>query len=213
MPPVASKILAAVKAYALGIRAASPSLQPTIKDMPAYVYTVLAVGWALWFAAFPRKWNQRAVSRSDHRSHWGLLLQVIAYVLIWQGHFWLRHPALWRTVLSAVLFVLAALLSWTATTALGIHLRFEAAVSDGHELVRTGPYALVRHPIYASMLAVLLATGVIVTPGPLFFAALVIFIIGTEIRVRTEDNLLASHFGNEFQTYKQAVPAYIPLIR
>ena len=181
--------------------------------MPIYVYVILAAGWALWFAAFPRKWNQRAVSRSDRRSHWGLLLQVIAYVLIWQGYFWFRNPALWRTVLSTVLFVLAALLSWTATNALGVHLRFEAAVSDGHELIRTGPYAIVRHPIYASMLAVLLATGTLLTPWRLFAVALVVFLIGTEIRVQTEDKLLASHFGDEFWDYRKSVSAYIPLVR
>jgi protein-S-isoprenylcysteine O-methyltransferase Ste14 len=33
-----------------------------------------------------------------------------------------------------------------------------------HQLVRTGPYAVVRHPIYASLLAMLLATVVLLTP-------------------------------------------------
>ncbi len=112
-----------------------------------------------------------------------------------------------------VLFAIGALLSWTATNALGVHLRFEAAVSDGHELVRSGPYAIVRHPIYASMLAVLLATGILVTPWRLFVAALIVFLIGTEIRVQTEDNLPASHFGNEFGDYRKRVSAYIPLVR
>jgi protein-S-isoprenylcysteine O-methyltransferase Ste14 len=37
--------------------------------------------------------------------------------------------------------------------------------------------------------------------------------VGTEIRVRTEENLLASQFGDEFQDYKREVPAYIPFLR
>jgi protein-S-isoprenylcysteine O-methyltransferase Ste14 len=42
--------------------------------------------------------------------------------------------------------------------------------------------------------------------------SLIFFIIGTEIRVRTEEKLLASHFGEEFQKYKKNVPAYIPFL-
>jgi protein-S-isoprenylcysteine O-methyltransferase Ste14 len=36
---------------------------------------------------------------------------------------------------------------------------------------------------------------------------------GTEIRVRSEDRLLASRFGEEFQAYRKTVKAYIPFIR
>lgn len=181
--------------------------------MPVYVYVILAAGWVVWFAPFLRRWNQRAASKSDHRSRWGMLLEFIAYVMVWQGYFRLHHAAAWRVWVSVVLFAIGALLSWTATNALGIHLRFEAAVSDGHELIRSGPYAIVRHPIYASMLAVLLATGIVLTPWRLFAAALVVFLIGTEIRVQTEDNLLASHFGSEFSEYRKNVSAYIPMVR
>jgi protein-S-isoprenylcysteine O-methyltransferase Ste14 len=43
-------------------------------------------------------------------------------------------------------------------------------------------------------------------------AALLFFIVGTEIRVRAEDRLLASHFGEEFTAYRSRVRAYIPFI-
>jgi protein-S-isoprenylcysteine O-methyltransferase Ste14 len=47
----------------------------------------------------------------------------------------------------------------------------------------------------------------------LFLAALAVFVIGTEIRVRTEEKLLASHFGEEFTNYKRSTPAYIPFLK
>lgn len=184
-----------------------------METMQVYVYVILAVGWLLWFVPFFRKWNMSETRTRDRRSRWGLLLQVVAYALLWLGRFWLNQPALWRVVLSAVLMAVAALLSWTATKALGKQLRFVAAVGDDHELIRTGPYAVIRHPIYASMLAVFLGTGVVITPTALFLPAVVLFLIGTEIRVRTEDHLLASHFGDQFDAYRQSVSAYIPLIR
>lgn len=181
--------------------------------MPIYVYVILAVGWCVWFAPFLRKWNQGEARSTDHRSRWGMLLQAVAYVLLWQVYLWRAHPARWRVGLSVVLMAVASWLSWTATKELGRHLRFVAAIGDDHELIRTGPYAVIRHPIYASMLAIFLGTAVIAAPAMLFLSAMVIFLIGTEIRVQTEDRLLAAHFGEQFQSYCRSVSAYVPLVR
>jgi protein-S-isoprenylcysteine O-methyltransferase Ste14 len=63
------------------------------------------------------------------------------------------------------------------------------------------------------MLCVLLATGFVVTPPPLFLLAIVVFVFGTEIRVRIEDKLLASQFGDTFEQYRRNVPAYIPFLK
>jgi protein-S-isoprenylcysteine O-methyltransferase Ste14 len=40
-----------------------------------------------------------------------------------------------------------------------------------------------------------------------------VFLIGTEIRVRIEVQLLASQFGDKFQQYQRSVPAYIPFLK
>src|SRR5216684_3347570 len=85
-------------------------------------------------------------------------------------------------------------------------------VAIGYSLLWQGKFC-VRHPIYTSMLCVLLATGFVVTPLPLFLLAIVVFVFGTEIRVRIEDNLLASQFGETFHQYQQNVPAYIPFLK
>lgn len=177
-------------------------------------YIILASGWLLWFLPFPLTgWNSRTPDRRDNRARWGLILEGIAYVLLWQGEFWTRSPEPWRIACSVLFFALAAFLSWTATRALGRHLRFDAALTSDHELVRTGPYRIVRHPIYTSMFCLLLGTGFMVTPPLLFLVAIILFIGGTEIRVRIEDTLLASRFGDKFRAYQRSVSAYIPLVR
>ena len=79
--------------------------------------------------------------------------------------------------------------------------------------MRTGPYALVRHPIYTSMLAMLLVTLLVLTPWPWAVVALAVFVGGTEIRVHTEDKLLESRFGEEFRRYRSSVRAYVPFVR
>jgi protein-S-isoprenylcysteine O-methyltransferase Ste14 len=62
------------------------------------------------------------------------------------------------------------------------------------------------------MLLALCAIAVIMTGWKLFVPALLLFVIGTEIRVRIEERLLASRFGEEFKEYKRSVPAYIPFL-
>ena len=104
-------------------------------------------------------------------------------------------------------------LMWTAITHLGCQFRIQAGLYHDHQLVRSGPYSLVRHPIYAGLLAVTLATGLLQAPWPWVLVALAVFVAGTEIRVRTEDRLLASRFGAEFAEYKKTVPAYLPFVR
>jgi protein-S-isoprenylcysteine O-methyltransferase Ste14 len=182
--------------------------------MPVYAYIILAVGWLFWFLPFPLKgWTHGTPQKKDNRARWGLLLHVISYVLLWQEHFWTASPAPWRIAFSVIFFALAVLLSWTSTNALGKHLRFDAALSTDHELVQSGAYSVLRHPIYSSMLCLLLGTGFMISPAILFIPAILIFLVGTEIRVRVEDSLLGSHFGDQFRRYQQNVSAYIPLVR
>lgn len=178
-------------------------------------YLLISISWLIWFLPFllgGRREKTETTAR-DRRSLWGILLQGVGYALLWQGQFWLRSPELWRLLPAILFYVLASLLSWTGARALGKHWRFQAALKADHQLVRTGPYRFLRHPIYTSMLCMLLATGLMLTPWLLFAIALVIFLAGTEIRVRIEDGLLASRFGEEFQAYRKEVPAYIPLVR
>jgi protein-S-isoprenylcysteine O-methyltransferase Ste14 len=62
-------------------------------------------------------------------------------------------------------------------------------------------------------MCVLAATGVMMAAWYLLLAGLVVFLIGTEIRMRTEDALLESRFGDEFRRYRRAVPGFIPFVK
>jgi protein-S-isoprenylcysteine O-methyltransferase Ste14 len=64
------------------------------------------------------------------------------------------------------------------------------------------------------MLCLLLGTGFLITPLPVLLLSVVpLFMIGTEIRVRVEDALLAANLGESFQEYKHGVPACIPFLK
>jgi protein-S-isoprenylcysteine O-methyltransferase Ste14 len=180
--------------------------------MPLYAYVVILAGTVLWLSPFVSRFNFGGVQTIDRRARWGILLELIAYSLLWQGSFWTRSPQTWQVAMSVLLFALANLLSWSGTMALGRQWRLDAALGADHELVRSGPYRLVRHPIYTSLLCVILGTGVITASVPMLLVSLVLFVIGTEIRVRVEDGLLATRFGGEFQNYRRSTARYIPVL-
>jgi len=175
---------------------------------------MLGVAWVVWLTPFvlARRNAQRA-QQVDLRARWGIVVVAIAYSLIWQGHFWERQLPPWGIVLSISALALGCVLSWSGTRFLGRQWRVDAGLNADHELVRSGPYRFVRHPIYASMLCVFIGTALMLTSLVLFLPALVLFILGTEIRVRIEDRLLASRFGEQFSQYQKSVPAYIPFLR
>jgi len=182
--------------------------------MPAYAYGILAVGWLIWLTPFFRaKQAEKPAKQVDRRARWGILLVGISFCLLWQGRFWERSPRPWQTALSILFFATGSLLSWTGASALGRQWRIDAGLSADHELITSGPYRFVRHPIYTSMLGVILGTGSLITPWWLLLPSLLLFVIGTEIRVRIEDHLLASQFGDRFLEYQRRVPAYIPFLK
>jgi len=181
--------------------------------MPDYALAILPAGWVLWMAPFLLMKRAGAPAKLDRRARWGILLEGLGFACVWFGPFWTRHPEAWRIALAAPFFLLGSLLSWTAARALGRHWRIDAGLNQDHELVRTGPYRMVRHPIYASMLSMLIATGLAIALWPLFAVGVVLFVIGTEIRVGIEDALLLSRFGDQFRDYQRSVAAYIPWVR
>jgi protein-S-isoprenylcysteine O-methyltransferase Ste14 len=78
---------------------------------------------------------------------------------------------------------------------------------------RPRPYAVVRHPIYTSLFATMMATGLLLTRWPLLLLAAALYLAGTEIRIRAEESLLRARFGDPFEEYRRRVPAYLPFVR
>jgi protein-S-isoprenylcysteine O-methyltransferase Ste14 len=114
----------------------------------------------------------------------------------------------WIGVALSVLGIVFSL--WSVMT-LGRHYDLVLEVHQDHELVRRGPYALVRHPVYTGLglhfagacLAtgnLLLIAGTLLVSYPAFYA-----------RARAEERLLRSRFGAEYEKYAREVPMLVPL--
>lgn len=180
-------------------------------------WIALMVCWFAWAYPFifraPHRQKRESISASG-ATLVGLMLEGISIFIAFVFRLPDDQPAGFiRMPLSLICGPIAALLSWDAVAHLGRQFRVTAGIYHDHELVTTGPYAIVRHPIYTSLLAILLCTLLLLTPWPWIFVSLVFFVSGTEVRVRAEDQLLASRFGEAFERYRKSAPAYIPFVR
>lgn len=81
----------------------------------------------------------------------------------------------------------------------------------GHELVQTGPYAIVRHPIYAGILLAMIGTAL--TEGRLAsYVGLVAGFVAIMIRVGIEEQLMSRHFPKTYEAYQRRTSKLVPFI-
>ena len=187
--------------------------------------TVAVLGAWVSFAAiflFRRPAPASPETSRDPMGTVGILLEGVGFGVVWS----LRRPpgaplfeapfpllVLLTAVLAALAVALAAgsvaLTLWSVRT-LGRQWALAARLVEGHELVTGGPYRYVRNPIYAGLLGMLLATGIAWSrPLGLVLGALV-FCAGTVVRIRAEERLLRTAFGERWEAWAGRTPALVP---
>jgi protein-S-isoprenylcysteine O-methyltransferase Ste14 len=188
-----------------------------ISPLWAYALVELFLCWIAWALAFrkPRKLaaGKEKVVRAP-ASRWGIFLVGCGFACVWAFVHPVGFHKSWESLVFSMLIAPpSVVLAWGATRHLGKQWRYEAALSEDHELIQTGPYRWIRHPIYASMLGMLTSTGAAWTWWPMWIAGTILFVTGTEIRIAAEERLLSERFRESFQSYRTRVRAYIPFVR
>lgn len=192
-------------------------------DTPALVaLAVVALSWVGFGAILivGKKGAARTAAKRETRSHLGFLLQCTGYGVCFAFHRPSFSPLVPNSeigdvTLAALVVAIAVASEWfcfDAARTLGKQWALVARVIPGHELIQQGPYAVVRNPIYLAMLGNLLATGLAVSRWEALIAGMVVFAIGTEVRIRSEEKLLREAFGSQFEDYARRVPAFFPRV-
>ncbi len=103
----------------------------------------------------------------------------------------------------AVAFIGVGFAIW-ARRHLGGNWSGDVTIKKGHTLTKTGPYALVRHPIYFGIF--LIVAGCAIYLGTASAALAVAFgALFVAYRVSTEERLMKAEFGREWELYKKEV--------
>ena len=188
--------------------------------LPLLVFVVVLLSWLAFMVVFltHKKPPSGPEQKRESKSIIGIALQGAGYAIIWTIHRrYFSSIADMNRVLEIILAVFTCFLAigsvWlvmAAVKTLGKQWSLAARVVEDHKLVTEGPYKFVRNPIYTGMLGMLLATGVAVGHWIGLLAGLIVFALGTLIRVRSEEKLLRGAFGEQFEKYARSVPAILP---
>ena len=183
------------------------------------IITALWLAWALFWllAALSNKTTQRRESPGSRLAH-VLPLLAGAVLIAWRTLPWpwlaLRlWPVSFSTYCIGVALLVAGLaFSVWARVHLGRNWSGSVTVKQGHELIRSGPYAWVRHPIYTGLLSALLGT-VIVSGTVRAVIGFAIIAAALLRKLRIEEGFMRETFPGVYERYCAEVPALIPFTK
>ena len=101
-------------------------------------------------------------------------------------------------------------LRWSAIAALGKFWSLHVEIRENHQFVETGPFRVVRHPTYFSMILELLAFTLIFSAWWMSLVIPLLFVPALILRLRLEEPALVEKFGDTYRDYQRRVPMLIP---
>jgi protein-S-isoprenylcysteine O-methyltransferase Ste14 len=177
--------------------------------------TVAVITFVLVVAALFTQGNLSPGEREDRANRWVLAVflpigLIGAYLPAWcdRSEFWTIDGDVVRW-LGVVLYAAGGALRLWPVFVLGRRFSGLVAIQPGHRLVTDGIYGVVRHPSYLGLLVNMLGWALAFrsTLGVLLTALTVLILVG---RIRSEETLLRSQFGAEYDAYRARTSRLIP---
>jgi protein-S-isoprenylcysteine O-methyltransferase Ste14 len=187
----------------------------TTMQICSLLWTFLLLVWAIaWLRT--KRTQERAPFGS--RLSYGVPVVVACWLLFRDNlpFTWLQNQIIPKNI-----YTEAAAITITALgIALAIWARFylgqnwssAPTVKVGHELIRTGPYAWVRHPIYSGLILAMIGTA-IARREPRGFVSVVLLWLAFLIKSRIEEQFMRKTFGPDYEAYSKSTGALIPRLR
>jgi protein-S-isoprenylcysteine O-methyltransferase Ste14 len=181
--------------------------------LPALVlWLIFSAYWSIaGFNAAPTATSESRASTVVHQ----VLLNGALILLIWEapgltGWF---LPRRWHFLVAVGVIVQVGfmLLAVWARRHLGRNWSAEVRIAADHQLVRTGPYRLLRHPIYTAMLGMFLGTA-IASSQYHALVGLAILALAYLRKTRLEEQILGRTFGAEYDAYRRDTWALVPMV-
>jgi protein-S-isoprenylcysteine O-methyltransferase Ste14 len=185
---------------------------------PGLAVIALWIGWFLsWMAA--AGWQKTTIKRvaAGAEIRYRLVLIIGGLLLAIPAHGYEGPLRLYRVTwaeawICVALIALGIVFAWWARIHLGPLWSGSVTRKEDHRVVDSGPYGIVRHPIYTGLLLAVLATAAI--KGTIAgFAGAVIIILGLWMKARVEEQWLREELGAEaYDAYRRRVPMLVPFV-
>ncbi len=112
--------------------------------------------------------------------------------------------------LGVIMCVAGVALAVWARVYIGRNWGMPMSLREGHELVTSGPYAYIRHPIYSGIL--LLTVGSAIAAGPMWLALFVVCLVYFVYAARTEERDMTKQFPDAYPAYQRRTKMLIPFL-
>jgi protein-S-isoprenylcysteine O-methyltransferase Ste14 len=175
---------------------------------------IFAVGWAVFWLY----WLVAAFSMKRGHVPWARELRIRAVIIVvvivlvrlgaFRGHSHNTDP--WRTAVGLGLFALGLGFAIWARIHIGRNWGSPMSQKNEPELVTSGPYHLVRHPIYSGILVA--GVGTAVALGWLWLTAVVLAGIYFLYSATVEERYLTEQFPDDYPVYKRSTKMLVPFI-
>lgn len=201
--------------------AAGAGVERAMNSWLQWYYWTIPPLWALWLViwigmAWGTKRDTQAEASGSRLLHLGFLAVSFALLLFR----WPTGTILGTLLLpqSAVLFLLGVAvalagfgLSVWARLTLGTNWSGRITIKDGHQLIRSGPYRLLRHPIYTGVVTAVLGSALALDKFQGLLALVIVVVIYLR-KIRIEERSLVLHFSDDYENYKRKTYVLIPYI-
>ena len=179
------------------------------------LWTALSVVWLIaWLRTKPTQ------ERASFNSRLGYGIPVLAAFYLLFGdriplgwlHLRIIPDNLYTSGFGVVLTGMGIALAIWARLYLGENWSSAVSIKVGHQLIRTGPYAWVRHPIYSGL--ILAAMGTALVRGEIRGAmAIILLWYAFSVKSHMEEVFMRKTFGGEYDDYRTSTGALVPRIR
>ena len=183
---------------------------------PGNIIRTAWVVWIIWWLVAATRVNR--MKRREPVHEWVLrwILMIAAFELLFQpgsylgilNHRFAPHSQRILELGAAITCIGLAFSIW-ARQHIGRYWSGSVSIRADHQLIRTGPYSRIRHPIYTGILVGL--AGTLLADG--HYAAILAFLIvlgGLSWKALREENLLKSEFGPAFEEHKRMTGFFLP---
>ena len=183
---------------------------------PSQLFAIAWIGWIFTWAG-ASFWSGRTEKRLATREVWAYRASTLLGLIL-LSHFTARALGLrrmWHVGYNGAYFLAlltfgGIIFAWWARIHLGRLWSGSITRKEGHHVVDTGPYRLVRHPIYTGLIGATIATA-IASATATAVVGTVLIVIGLWLKARTEERFLTEELGPEaYAAYQRRVPMLVP---
>lgn len=181
----------------------------------------IVAAWLIWLVTWilAAGWSARTASHHDLGAESPSRVLTLAAIVMVIASYWpapwglLWTPPNWLGWVCFALVGVGLIFTWLARLHLGPLWSSTSAPTEDHCIVDTGPYGVVRHPVYAGLLLATVATAA--ERGRLeALAGALVLMAAISLRAKLEERFLRRDLGDEtYAAYRRRVPMLIPFAK